>query len=442
VAEQILMPQLGASMEKGTILKWFKKEGESIKAGEPLLEVMTDKTNIEVEAEFSGTIIKIYNQEEEEVPVLQVIGFIGEAGEEFREDLDKKSLLHENETNIENLTVTSSNVKFEIDGLSKARRTPAARKFAALNQINLKNIKGSGLNGRIHRSDVEKYLAESSTVIKATPLARKIAEDQHIPLNELKGTGVHGKIVQKDVINKVQSLTTPSISDESHTQKLEGMRKVIAQRMVQSAFTAPHVTLTSEVDMLNVKEVRNQLLPIIQELTGERLSYTEILMKAVSKTLERHPIINASLQNDSIIYHKKINIGLAVSVPNGLVVPVIENVDQLGLSALTKECKQISKSARTGKLKPDQLTGSTFTISNLGMYAVDSMTPIINQPESAILAVGQIKDKPVGVNGSIQLRPMMTLNLSIDHRIIDGAPAAAFLTELKELLENPTLLLV
>jgi pyruvate dehydrogenase E2 component (dihydrolipoamide acetyltransferase) len=220
------------------------------------------------------------------------------------------------------------------------------------------------------------------------------------------------------------------------------MRKVIAQRMVQSAFTAPHVTLTSEVDMLNVKELRNQILPIIQEQTGERLSYTEILMKAVSKALERHPIINASLQNDLIIYHKKINIGLAVSVPNGLVVPVIENVDQLGLSALTRECKQISKSARAGKLKPDQLSGSTFTISNLGMYAVDSMTPIINQPESAILAVGQIKEKPVGVKGSIQLRPMMTLNLSIDHRIIDGAPAAAFLTELKELLENPTLLLV
>ena len=445
MAEKILMPQLGASMEVGTILQWYKQEGDYIKAGEPLFEVMTDKTNIEVEAEFSGTVLKINYQKDEEVPVHKVIGYIGEAGEKVTEDTEnlvKAAAAASIEPTKGNPAIEYLNSKKEIEWNDKPRRTPAARKMAKLMGIDLKNIKGSGSKGRVHLSDVEKYLAEAPSAVKATPLARKVAEEQQIPLDGIKGSGVHGKIVRNDVIEKIQLGLSDRQKESVITQKLEGMRKVIAQRMVQSAFSAPHATLTSEVDMLKVKELREQLLPVIQEQTGERLSYTEIIMKATAKALSKHPILNASLQDDTIIFHKKINIGLAVSVPNGLIVPVVENVDRLGFADLTKESKSISRLAREGKLKPDQLTGSTFTISNLGMYAVDSMTPIINQPELAILAVGQIKEKPVGVNGTIQLRPMMTLNLSIDHRIIDGAPAAAFLTDLKELLENPTLLMV
>lgn len=444
MAEKVLMPQLGASMEKGTILQWYKREGEIVKSGEPLFEVMTDKTNIEIEAEHSGTIIKILHQVEEDVPVHQVIAYIGDAGEFISEKSNSPSITQRMDARTEAKSIDSSEATAKIEWINKLRRTPAARKFAEINQIDLRQVKGSGLNGRIHRSDVERYLAESPDTIKATPLARKVASEQQISLKDIKGSGTNGKIIRQDVVEKIQTpAKSKTLPNESvQTQKLDGIRKIIAERMVQSAFTAPHATLGTEVDMSKVIELRNQLLPVIKEACGERISYTVIILKAVAKALVKTPIINASLQDDTIIYHNQIHLGLAVAVPNGLVVPVIKDVDKLGLADLTKEAKQIGRNARDGKLKPDQLTGSTFTISNLGMYAIDSMTPIINQPESAILGVCQIKEKAVGINGVIELRPMMNLNLSIDHRLIDGAPAAQFLTHLKELLENPTLLMV
>jgi pyruvate dehydrogenase E2 component (dihydrolipoamide acetyltransferase) len=194
--------------------------------------------------------------------------------------------------------------------------------------------------------------------------------------------------------------------------------------------------------MTKVKELRSQLLPIIEKQTGFRLSYTEVIIKAAGLVLSRYPSINASFINDEIIYNDDVHIGLAVAVKDGLMVPVIKDVNQKGLADLTTEAKDIGKRAREQKLLPDQLKGSTFTISNLGMYAIDAFTPIINQPETAILGVGRMQDKPVVQNGSIEIRPMMTVSMSFDHRVIDGAPAAEFLTELKRVLENPFELLV
>jgi pyruvate dehydrogenase E2 component (dihydrolipoamide acetyltransferase) len=215
------------------------------------------------------------------------------------------------------------------------------------------------------------------------------------------------------------------------------MRKVIAQRMAASAYTAPHVTLTTEADMSQAIEVRTTLLPAIEKMTGQRLSYTAIILKAVASALARHPKVNVSLKDDVIEYHESIHIGLAVAVTDGLVVPVIKEVDRKGLAELTVDSKRLAGLAREGRLLPDDMRGGTFTISNLGMYAIDAFTPIINQPESAILGVGRIHEKPVGVDGQIVLRPMMSLSLSFDHRVVDGAPAAAFLQEVKEMLESP-----
>lgn len=224
--------------------------------------------------------------------------------------------------------------------------------------------------------------------------------------------------------------------------KLQGMRKIIAQRMSQSAYTAPHVTITTTVDMTAAKAMRTELLPIVEKQTGLRLSYTEILLKAISACLVKHPNLNARWENEEVVLQDHTNIGLAVSVKDGLLVPVIFEAERMGLAELVRKSKEVAGKARDNKLKPEDLSGGTFTVSNLGMYAVDSFTPIINQPEVAILGVGQIQDKPAVIGGQVLVRPMMTLSLSFDHRVVDGAPAAAFLTELKTVLEQPYQLLV
>lgn len=224
--------------------------------------------------------------------------------------------------------------------------------------------------------------------------------------------------------------------------KLKGLRKAIAEKMLESVRTIPHVTLTSEVDMTKAIEVRKALLPVIEGQTGYRLSYTEIIMKTVAHVLGNHPKVNASLIDNEIIYNKDINIGLAVAVENGLVVPSLKQVNTRGLAELTEMSKILGKKARESKLTPDEMQGSTFTISNLGMYAIDGFTPIINPPETAILGVGRIIEKPVVVEGQVEVRPMMVLSLSFDHRVIDGGASSRFLTDLKASLEKPFSLLV
>jgi pyruvate dehydrogenase E2 component (dihydrolipoamide acetyltransferase) len=261
-------------------------------------------------------------------------------------------------------------------------------------------------------------------------------------LKNITGTGSNGKIVKNDLVVSNEKEEIASIKQREKRVPLTGIRKVIADRMAQSAYTAPHVTLTTEVDMTNCVSLRKELLPMIEKINGHRLSFNEVIVKATAHTLLHYPDINVSLENNEIIYHSQVNVGFAVAVPNGLVVPVVKNANLLGLAAITEECKTLGKAARDGKLLPEQMKNGTFTISNLGMYAIDAFTPIINQPESAILGVGRIQEKPVGVNGEIKLRSMMSLSLSFDHRIIDGAPAAEFLTSLKETLENPYKLII
>lgn len=450
MAKEIFMPKLSSTMSVGTLLQWFKEEGDTVEIGEPLFEIMTDKINIEVEAYDQGVLLKKYYQEDEEVPVNQIIGYIGETGEnvpatspglsgsEEKVSESVEEAVSQSEEQVQPVSVTLAS-----DG-EKPRATPAARKLARTNNLELVFIQGSGPNGRVHRKDVVAQL-ELPAGPKATPLAQKIALAEKVDLSSIKGTGVNGKILKEDLISAAQATLVPEVAlaqAVANRKKMSGMRKVISERMAQSAYTAPHVTITSEVEMSKVKELRTALLPVIEKQTGLRLSFTDILIKAVGVALSRHPYINVSMDGDYIVQHNDVNIGLAVAVSDGLMVPVIKNVVGKGLADLTKDAKDIGQRARENKLLPDQLKGSTFTISNLGMYAVDAFTPIINQPESAILGVGRIQDKPVAVNGALEIRPMMVLSMSFDHRVIDGAPAAAFLTELKQILENPFELLV
>jgi pyruvate dehydrogenase E2 component (dihydrolipoamide acetyltransferase) len=433
MAVELQMPKLGATMEKGTIIEWLKEEGDQVTVGEPILEIMTDKINIEVEAPIQGVLLKKLYEIDSEVPVLETIAYIGETGEEIVEttsnrDVQAGIVKKDNNTQVQqslNTTVATKTLT------RKIRRTPAALKLAKANGIDLQLVHGSGPNNRIQVRDVELFL--DGQKLKISPLAKKIASVQQIDINTLQPSST--KIVKEDVTKKLRRNKSNSVS-------YKGIRKVVGERMAQSSATVPHVTLHTTIDMTKAIELRKMLLEKIQSRTGFRLSYTEILIKSVAHALKSHPMVNASLNGQQIDLHSDINIGLAVAIPNGLVVPVIRNADQKGLLELTVESKKLAKNAKENRLTTDDFSGGTFTISNLGMYAVDSFTPIINQPESAILGVGRIQEQVVSVNRAIVSRPQMALSLSFDHRVFDGAPAALFLTDLKEILENPYELMV
>ncbi|WP_353856056.1 dihydrolipoamide acetyltransferase family protein [Bacillus sp. Bos-x628] len=434
--KEIFMPKLSSTMEVGTLLQWFKEEGDSVEIGEPLFEIMTDKINIEVEAYDDGVLLKKYYEADDQIPVNAVIGYIGTASEQVPETPPAQS---DEELSEGIATPQEPDPSTDIETTSgvNVRATPAARKLAKDHHVAIHEVSGTGPKGRVQKRDVEGLVSKGEKGQRVSPLAKKMAADEGIDLANVSGTGAYGKIT-KDDVKAVTAHTESAVK----TQKLAGMRKVIADRMSQSAFTAPHVTLTSEIDMTKAKEIRKQLLPAIEKETGYRLSFTEIIIHAVSKVLTRHPQINMTFEQNELHFHENVHIGLAVAVKDGLMVPVISHADQKGLAQLTKEAKEIGKSARDQKLLPDQLKGSTFTISNLGMYAIDTFTPIIHQPEVAILGVGRIQEKPVVVDGEIHVRPMMGVSLSFDHRVVDGAPAAAFLTDVKQVLEQPFELLM
>ncbi len=438
MATEVVMPKLGATMEEGTIVSWLVRVGEVVEEGDPIAEIQTDKIVMEIEAETAGVLLKTVHDAGNTVKVHEVIAYMGEEGEsldglEATSPTGSAPVDQQQETAVEAAQVTVAQTG------NKIRRTPAARKLAEENRVNLQEVVGSGPNGRIHKVDVEGFLAQNAKRI--TPLAKKIADDQEMDYKQIVGTGARGKVMKQDVIiPPTDSGQTPVV--ENKRVPFRGMRKVIADRMAESAYTAPHVTLYAEIDMTNCVSLRQDLLPVIEKIEGQRISFNEIIMKATAFTLKQHPNMNVSLAGNEIVFHSDIHVGMAVAVPDGLVVPVLRNVDQKGLAELTTESKKIGKQAREGKLSPDEMQGSTFTISNLGMYAVDGFTPIINLPNAAILGVGRIQKKPVVINDEMVIRSMMTLSLSFDHRIIDGAPAAAFLTALKDTLENPLTLMI
>lgn len=416
MAEAVLMPKLGATMEEGTIIKWLVEEGDPVNEGDPILEIMTDKVNLEVEAPASGLLLKQLYEPDTIVEVLKPIAYIGESVDDLEGlEIETEKVASQTDEEMEKVEVSEKTTHkvAETEDVAVStpphliRRTPAARKLANEKGVSLEDIEGTGPNNRIHLVDVENHL-------------RKLAKSE-------------GPQIQ------------PTLTDEDQIHRdlvpLSGVRKVIAERLSESWNSAPHVSMNTKIDMTETINIRKQLLPMIEESTSYRLSFTEIIMKATAAALQDNIIINSTLEGDNIILHRDVHLGLAVAIPNGLVVPVIHHVNNKGLADLTSESKELAKAAKTNRLLPEQMANATFTISNLGMYAVDSFTPIINQPQTAILGVSQINEEVVSVDGTFKTRPMCTLTLSFDHRIIDGAPAAKFLTDLKNKLENPYTLL-
>ena len=343
----------------------------------------------------------------------------------------------------------------------KLRATPAARKLADDLGINLYDVSGTGAKGRVHKEDIESY--REFNIVKITPLAKRIAEENNIAWQEIQGTGIRGKIMKKDVLTLLpENVDSDSIKSPAQIEKAEEipdniipygeierlpmtpMRKVIAKRMVDSYLTAPTFTLNYDVDMTELLALRKKVLEPIMEATGKQITVTDLLSMAVVKTLMKHPYLNSSLTEDgqTIIMHNYVNLAMAVGMDNGLMTPVVYNAEKMSLSELVVAFKDVIGRTLDGKLAPSELQNSTFTISNLGMFGVQSFGPIINQPNSAILGVSSTIEKPVVVNGEIVIRPIMSLGLTIDHRIVDGMAGAKFMKDLKTLIEDPISMLV
>lgn len=338
----------------------------------------------------------------------------------------------------------------------KLRATPAARSMAKKMQVDLSMISGTGAKGRIHKEDVLEFMENERPRI--TPLAKKIAEINNLDYSTIKGSGFRGKIMKEDVLalmkvekpvevkKEKEEVNISKPVENSNIIPMSAMRKVIAKRMSESYFLAPTFTLNYEIDMTELKALRAKLIEPIKEKTGLKLTYTDLISMAVIKTLKKpeHKFVNASLTPDvkNIELHDYVNLSMAVGYDEGLLTPVLKNADKMSLTEIVVGLKDLAKRALDMKLKPDEMSGSTFTISNIGMYGVDSFNPIINQPNSAILGVCATVDKPVVRDGQIVIRPMMNLCLTIDHRLVDGLAGAKFMQDLKKLLENPMMMLV
>ena len=392
MAIQVLMPKIGLTMTEGKIVEWKKREGEWVNKGEILFVFETEKVTFEVEAPQSGFLAKILAQVDQTVPIGEVVGLLIEKEGEKVELTAKKP-----EAIPEGIERQVSEVR--IDRIDKIKATPMAKKIAKECGLDLKSVSASGIGGRIKRGDVE------------AALNRK-------PSEQILPQMAEGKLL-----------------------KLSGMRRIIAQKMLASKIETAQTYMTISVDTSEILESREKLTPTIEKMVGVHLTITDILMKITASAIMLHPIINTRWTPDGIIWFNAIHMGMAMALEEGLIVPVIWDIGKKSLSAIAKARVELVEKGRTGKLIPDEMKGSTFTLSTLGMYGVEEFTANINQPESAILAVGAIIDKPVVVNKEVVVRPMMKLTLSYDHRVIDGAKAAQFMKSLKGLMEGPILIL-
>jgi pyruvate dehydrogenase E2 component (dihydrolipoamide acetyltransferase) len=403
MATDISLPRLGQGMEAGTIVRWLKSEGEQVEKGEPLYELDTDKVTQEVEADASGVLLKILAGEGEEIEVGKRIAVIGEEGEEVEAEAE---------------------VEVEEDEQEEGSPAPAREEE-----------RERGREASKEEAE-EKETARADGRIKASPLARRIARERNIDLAALTGTGPDGRIVAEDV---ERAATTPAHATvgaaplEAEVVPLTSLRKTIARRLTQ-AWEAPAFQISMSADMTRAQELR-------ERLREQNVTVTDVLMKLAAIALLRHREVNAQFADDELRIFPNAHIGLAVATERGLIVPVLREVERKSLVQLAAERGEIVQRTREGKLSQEDLEGGTFTISNLGMYGVEIFTAVLNPPQSAILAVGAIEEKPVVENGELVARPLMAMTLTCDHRAVDGAKAAEFLRELKTLLEEPGLAL-
>lgn len=440
MAEVIIMPKLGFNMDEGQLVKWNKSVGESVTKGEVLFEINTDKTTMPVEATLDGVLLKTTIEEGDFAPVFTPIAVIGNQGE----DADAILAAAAGEAGESSVPAVVAETTAEVAAaateavnLGELKLSPKAKKYVkdeGLDPASLKDIKGTGFAGGITAKD-----------IKASPLARKLADKNNINLAAVEGTGVNGKVMKGDV---EKAIASPAVSSGTDDKKIlqetpyKGIRKVIGDKLAQSKFTSPHLYFTDYIDTTKLTAFRKEL----NETSEEKISVSDLLIMAASKALQKYPDINSSLVDGKIVTYKSTNVGMAVAGDNGLIVPVVKNVQEKSLTTVAKETKDLIARARIGKLSAAEYTCGTFSISNLGMFGIDNFTAIINPPEAAILSVSSVRKKAVVITeddeDKIVIRPIMNVQLSVDHRLIDGLLASQFVEYMKELLENPIKILM
>ena len=488
MASEIKMPQLGLTMTEGTVTRWFKKAGEPVAHGEVLFEVATDKITNQIESTAAGTLLQILVEEGQVAPVQAVLAYVGEpgaatgsaaaapaaasavvpttaapaatpaatAGVPAQKDGDgwvkaspaARKLAKEMNVDLAKVTATGPDgrvVEADVLGFGWVKASPAARKAAKDRGIDLAAVNPTGPDGRVVERDVLAYAENKPAAVKVSPLAAKMAPDLGV---DLAAIDKEGRIMKADVLAAAKpaapaaapaAAAAPAPAKAAaKTKPLVGMRKVIADRMQQSWNAAPHVHLTVEVDMTNALALKDQLA----KASGQKASVTEIIIKCAAQVLMEIPVVNASVVGNQIVYHDSAAVGVAVSLDDGLIVPVIREVEKKSIREIRSAVVDLGARARAGKLLPDEISSGTFTVTNLGMFGTDHFTPVINPPESAILAVCRTVDKPVVVGGQIVIRPMCNCVLAFDHRLVDGAVGAKYMARFRELMENPLLLLI
>ncbi|MBI3510527.1 MAG: pyruvate dehydrogenase complex dihydrolipoamide acetyltransferase [Bacteroidetes bacterium] len=411
MAEVIRMPKLSDTMTEGVVANWNKKVGDTVKRGEILAEIETDKATMEFESFFNGTLLYIGIEKGKGAPVDAIIAIIGEKGEDVNAILaaEKNKVPEKKEEKVSEKKIETVVAKKEV-----AKQAP---------------------------KKITVHSEENGNRIIASPLAKKLADEKGIDIFYVKGSGDHGRVIKRDIDYWNPSKMPPVMEYDISVNKageytdepVSQMRKIIAKRLSESKFSAPHFYLTMEIDMMNAVSVREKL-----NAKGEtKISFNDMVIRAVAQSLKSHPKVNSSWYGDRIRFNHEINIGVAVAVEEGLLVPVVRNADKKSYAEIGAEVKVFAQKAKDKKLQPTDWEGNTFTISNLGMFGIDEFTAIINPPDSCILAVGGIKDTPVVKDGKIVAGKIMKVTMSCDHRVVDGVTGSAFLQTLKKVLENP-----
>ncbi|OGF67405.1 MAG: hypothetical protein A2Y62_20345 [Candidatus Fischerbacteria bacterium RBG_13_37_8] len=409
---EVIMPQMGESIAEGTLSKWLKQEGDAINKEEPLYEVSTDKIDTEIQSPETGILSKILVKEGETVPVNTVVAYI-ETEKKQVEEKEREEIVFKEEK-----SVTVEIAVHEEKAHSEMRLSPAVRKLLREHDIEPAQIAGTGANGRITARDVLLYVDEKTK--------KHSVEEADVPRRAR---------IEEQIITPVEKMSPVKPGEKIAVVPMTTMRKRIAEHMILSRKTSAHVTTVFEVDMTNIVKMREQL-KAQYEKEGVKLTYIAFIISAIVKALKANPIVNASVSDFDIIYKKEINIGIAVALDWGLIVPVIKEADTLSLLGIAQAVQDLSERARTKKLKLEEVQDGTFSITNPGVFGALMGTPIINQPQVAILGMGAIVKRPVVINDAIAIRHIMYLSLSYDHRIIDGATADAFLAHIKNTLEN------
>lgn len=474
---QVVMPRLGLTMTEGKIIEWVKADGEWVQKGETLFIIENEKSTVEIEAPADG-YLKISTAVNVTVPVLTPVGTLSSgtvSGHHTAQQMDGPhdaaafKLLPETSPRVPDVphassvgtlssgTVSGHHAAQQMEEPRDAaafrllpetlaqgpdvspilpvfRASPKARALARKLNVSLEGISGTGLRGMVVAEDVQRVAAKPTA--KASPVAQRVAEAAGLDLASVAGSGTGGRIMRGDVEKALRQSQPVEPHRDTAPLPLSGLRGIIAERLSQSWRERPQVTLTTEADATNLVAARQQLNAELAS-TGEKISYNALLIKLVAQALREQPNLNAQLTANGLQTMPEINLGLAVDTERGLLVPVVRGVPAKSLRQVNAEINALAERAIKGRSLPDELTGGTFTVTNLGVYDIDAFTPLINPPECAILGVGRIVSKPVGLNGQIVLREMLALSLSFDHRLVDGAPAAKFLQRVKQLIERP-----